>query len=102
MKIYQVDAFSTENFKGNLAAVMIFDHWLNDTLMQFIAIENNLSETSFARKITTGYYELRWFSPVEEVYFCGYGTLATSFVIFSQNPSLKTVSFHTRKKVFLS
>lgn len=94
MKIYQVDAFTDQLFKGNPAAVIILDQRLETGLMQNIARENNLSETSFAKKIDDHNYEIRWFSPTKEVQFCGYGTLATSFIIFRNNPELRSVIFH--------
>lgn len=94
LKMYQVDAFTDRLFGGNPAAVIITDQWLDQNLMQNIALENNLSETSFARKIDELNYEIRWFSPVKEVQFCGYGTLATSFIIFKQNPQITAIRFH--------
>ena len=45
--IYQVDAFTSEVFKGNPAAVCPLKEWLSETIMQEIAKENNLSETAF-------------------------------------------------------
>lgn len=51
MKMYQVDAFTTQLFKGNSAAVLVLDNWLNEELMQNIAFENNLAETAFVRII---------------------------------------------------
>lgn len=45
--IYQIDAFARNVFKGNPAAVIPLDEWLDDALMQRIAMENNLSETAF-------------------------------------------------------
>lgn len=92
--MYQVDAFSNYLFMGNPASVIILDEWLDQQLMQNIAEENNLSETSFARKVDQFHYEIRWFSPVKEVQFCGYGTLATSFIIFKNNPEISEVTFH--------
>ncbi|QER38252.1 PhzF family phenazine biosynthesis protein [Acinetobacter suaedae] len=94
MKIYQVDVFSNQLFKGNPAAVILLEQWLDEYLMQSIALENNLSETSFARKIDNQNYEIRWFSPVKEVQFCGYGTLATSFIIFKNHPDIQSLTFH--------
>ncbi|MEG0909496.1 MAG: PhzF family phenazine biosynthesis protein, partial [Bacilli bacterium] len=38
MKMYQVDAFTTELFKGNPAAVIVRDEWLAVDLMQNIAL----------------------------------------------------------------
>ncbi|HSG30643.1 MAG TPA: PhzF family phenazine biosynthesis protein, partial [Thermodesulfobacteriota bacterium] len=45
--IYQIDAFTSELFRGNPAAVCPLDKWIDDSLMQSIAAENNLSETAF-------------------------------------------------------
>lgn len=47
IKIYQVDAFGNEVFRGNPAAVCPLEQWLTDEEMQNIAKENNLSETAF-------------------------------------------------------
>ncbi|MES1196158.1 MAG: PhzF family phenazine biosynthesis protein, partial [Steroidobacter sp.] len=43
--IYQLDAFTTQRFSGNPAAVMILEKFPADQTMQDIAAENNLSET---------------------------------------------------------
>lgn len=79
--IFQVDAFTNQLFKGNPAAVCPLDAWLDDSLLQSIAAENNLSETAFLVK-KNGYYEIRWMTPLKEVDLCGHATLASSFVIF--------------------
>ena len=42
--IYQVDAFTSDVFKGNPAAVCPLKEWIPDQIMQSIAMENNLSE----------------------------------------------------------
>ena len=83
MKIpmYQVDAFTGEIFKGNPAAICILEEWIDDKLMQNIAMENNLSETAFCI-VKEDICELRWFTPEEEIDLCGHATLATAFVIF--------------------
>nr|WP_288933823.1 PhzF family phenazine biosynthesis protein [uncultured Allomuricauda sp.] len=80
-KIYQIDAFTSQTFGGNPAAVCILDSWLSPELMQKIAQENNLAETAFAVK-KDSLYELRWFTPEVEVDLCGHATLATAFVLF--------------------
>jgi len=87
LKINIVDAFTDTQFKGNSAAVIITEQWLDASLMQAIAAENNLSETAFLRKITAHHYQIRWFSPLTEVDFCGHATLAAAFVIFSSSQS---------------
>ena len=63
---YQVDAFTTRAFAGNPAAVCPLDHWLDDSLLQAIAEENNLSETAFFVPSARG-FELRWFTPLKEI-----------------------------------
>lgn len=55
LPIYQVDAFASNLFKGNPAAVCPLDKWLSDETMQAIAAENNLSETAFFAPETDGY-----------------------------------------------
>ena len=56
MKMYQVDAFTKELFKGNPAAVFVMDEWLDEQLMQNIAMENNLSETAFVKTLDESNY----------------------------------------------
>ena len=80
--LYQVDAFASEVFKGNPAAVCICDQWPDRSLMQQVANENNLSETAFAVP-AKGCYEIRWFTPEMEVELCGHATLATAHVLFN-------------------
>ncbi len=47
LTLYQIDAFTNKLFKGNPAAVIPLDYWIEDELMQNIAMENNLAETAF-------------------------------------------------------
>ena len=91
LEINIIDAFTDSIFKGNSAAVIITDNWLPSELMQSIAFENNLSETAFVKKNDVLHYEIRWFSPITEIDFCGHATLAASFVIFSKNSDVKTI-----------
>ncbi|MGB1465560.1 MAG: PhzF family phenazine biosynthesis protein [Alcanivorax nanhaiticus] len=82
MKLYQVDAFTSALFGGNPAAVVPLDCWLDDSLLQNIALENNLSETAFIVPDEQG-YALRWFTPTVEVDLCGHATLAAAWVVFN-------------------
>jgi predicted PhzF superfamily epimerase YddE/YHI9 len=81
IKQYQVDAFAGRMFEGNPAAVVPLDAWLNESVLQAIAEENNLSETAFFVPAGKGFH-LRWFTPVTEVDLCGHATLAAAHVIF--------------------
>ncbi|WP_257292419.1 PhzF family phenazine biosynthesis protein [Endozoicomonas sp. ONNA1] len=80
LPIYQVDAFTSELFRGNPAAICPVEEMLSDELMQSIALENNLSETAFIAGADGRYY-IRWFTPGAEVSLCGHATLAASYVI---------------------
>lgn len=95
----QIDAFATRAFTGNPAAVMPLDAWLDDAVLQAIALENNLSETAFVIPDESGAsdYELRWFTPAAEVALCGHATLASGHFILGVNPTLDRVTFRTRK-----
>ena len=96
MKMYQIDAFTTEVFRGNPAAVVPLDQWLPDTQMQAIASENNLAETAFFVPNGSG-YRLRWFTPTQEVPLCGHATLASAFVLFTEiSPTKNAVTFETQ------
>jgi len=85
--IYQVDAFTSEVFHGNPAAVCPLDRWLDDAVLQAIAEENNLAETAYFLppvKSADGVIArpLRWFTPGTEIDLAGHPTLATAFTIF--------------------
>jgi PhzF family phenazine biosynthesis protein len=82
LPIFQVDAFTNHLFKGNPAAVVPLDSWLDEALMQSIAAENNLAETAFFVPEGNGYH-LRWFTPTCEVDLCGHATLATAHVLYT-------------------
>jgi PhzF family phenazine biosynthesis protein len=94
--IYQVDAFTSTVFSGNPAAVCFLDEWIDDQRLQFIAAENNLSETAFLVQNEKG-FDLRWLTPVTEVALCGHATLASAFVLFScKNWESPAITFQTR------
>jgi PhzF family phenazine biosynthesis protein len=96
----QVDAFAREPFTGNPAAVMPLDAWLDDATLQRIAAENNLSETAFLVPDESGAadYELRWFTPMNEVRLCGHATLASGHVVLqSERAGADAVRFRTRQ-----
>lgn len=82
LRIYQVDAFATKVFSGNPAAVCPLDQWIDEKLMQDIAMENNLAETAFI-VVASSSVEIRWFTPSVEVDLCGHATLAAAYVLFT-------------------
>lgn len=95
--LYQVDAFASQVFAGNPAAVCLLDRWVDDSILQDVAAENNLSETAFLVRNNEG-FDLRWFTPVTEVALCGHATLASAFVLFTyQKWPGEQIRFQTRK-----
>jgi len=100
--IYQVDAFTDTLFGGNPAAVVPFDSWPADSLLQSIANENNLAETAFI-VLNQGQWEIRWFTPTAEVALCGHATLAAAHVAFHHlRFEESTITFKTRESGMLS
>ncbi|UZK68395.1 PhzF family phenazine biosynthesis protein [Sphingomonas sp. S1-29] len=96
----QIDAFATRAFTGNPAAVLLLDEWLDDSVLQAIAAENNLSETAFlvADRNEQADYLLRWFTPTVEVALCGHATLASGhYVLRHTDFHREWVRFMTRK-----
>lgn len=79
--IYQVDAFTTEPFKGNPAGVCILKNERSESWMQNIAAELHASETAF---LTGGgnNYRIRFFTPEAEVPLCGHATLSSAHIIY--------------------
>ncbi len=78
--LFQVDAFTDRVFSGNPAAVCPLAHWLPDEVMQKIAMENAVAETTFFVPLDDG-FEIRWFTPEIEMDLCGHATLAAAHVI---------------------
>lgn len=82
--LYQIDAFASQRFAGNPAAVCPLEEWLPEDVMQAVAAENNLAETAFFAPSgePESDYHLRWFTPAVEVDLCGHATLATAHVLW--------------------
>lgn len=80
---YVINAFENGVFSGNPAAVVPLEQWPEDSVLQAIAEQNNLSETAYF--IDRGdQTDLRWFTPSQEIDLCGHATLATAHAIFGE------------------
>ena len=80
---FQIDAFADRAFAGNPAAVVCLDAWLPDSVLQAIAVENNLAETAFLVQEPEG-WRIRWFTTLAEIDLCGHATLASAWVLFNE------------------
>jgi trans-2,3-dihydro-3-hydroxyanthranilate isomerase len=83
LDFYIVDVFAEEKYTGNQLAV--FRHWgdLSTSQMQAIANETHYSETTFitSEEERDGGYDVRIFTPAEELPFAGHPTLGTAWII---------------------
>ena len=81
-----VDVFAGEKYAGNQLAVVKDAKTLSASVMQKIAKEMYFSETSFilSDRKRRGGYDVRIFTPEEEVPFAGHPTLGTAYVILQE------------------
>lgn len=95
--IIQVDAFTSEPFAGNPAAVCIMPGPAEERWMQQVAAEMNLAETAFLYRDGAD-FQLRWFTPTVEVDLCGHATLASAHALWETGVLTPdaTAHFHTR------
>jgi len=85
-KFFQVDVFTRTPFAGNPLAVVPEPEDLSDKLMQKIAREMHLSETSFVfpPKEPKADFRLRIFTPTHEIPFAGHPVIGTAHVLATE------------------
>jgi PhzF family phenazine biosynthesis protein len=104
-RLWGVDAFAREPFRGNPAAVCVLDRPAHPEWMQRVAAEMNLSETAFVWGSGPGAgadpacWRLRWFTPTVEVALCGHATLASAHVLWESGlvSSAGPIRFQTER-----
>jgi PhzF family phenazine biosynthesis protein len=81
-RIYQIDAFTKERFRGNPAGVVANADGLSDSQMQAIARELNNAETAFILSATASDHDvwIRFFTPTTEVPSCGHATISAHYI----------------------
>ncbi|MFH8493663.1 PhzF family phenazine biosynthesis protein [Streptomyces coeruleorubidus] len=78
MEILRYVAFSTDPKGGNPAGVVLDATGADDATMLATAAEVGYSETAFLVESGDGSLDVRYFSPLAEVPFCGHATIATA------------------------
>ena len=97
VEVYTVDAFTSEPWAGNPAAVCVLEEERSEAWLQAVAAEMNLSETAYLRRAGDAAWRLRWFTPTQEVPLCGHATLASAHVLFETGRAKgEQVEFATR------
>lgn len=75
MDYYVIDAFTESKFGGNPAGVVIYND-LDEMYMQQFAAEVRFSETAFVKKINNNTFDIKFFTPTNQVELCGHATIA--------------------------
>jgi len=100
LRIYQVDAFTNEKFKGNPAGVVANADGLTEQEMLNIARELNNSETAFILSADDASHDvhIRYFTPTTEVPICGHATIAAHYVRSIEN-QLPTSTVYSKSQI---
>lgn len=98
-RLYQVDSFTTEKFRGNPAGVVPNADGLSEHEMVAIARELNNSETAFILSPDGPDHDLRirYFTPTVEVPVCGHATIAAHYVRAVEKQLDSTIVMHKIK-----
>ena len=78
MDVLRYVAFTTDPAGGNPAGVVLDATGIDDATMLKTAAEVGYSETAFVVPCDDGSLDIRFFSPLAEVPFCGHATIATA------------------------
>lgn len=86
LRVYHVDAFTTEKFGGNTAGVVLDAEKLTEDEMQSIAKELNLPESVFLLPSNNKEidYKVKYFTPAEEINFCGHATVGLTWLLATE------------------
>lgn len=84
VKVYTVNSFAKSINGGNPAGVVLNADGLSDVEMKKIAGVVGFSETAFVMKSNLADFMVRFFTPNEEVDFCGHATIAVFHTISSK------------------
>ncbi|MFI8709395.1 PhzF family phenazine biosynthesis protein [Bacillus sp. NPDC077411] len=100
IKAYMLNAFTKDEKGGNPAGVVLDTKGLTTKTMQAIANKLNFSETVFVLPSVDADYEIKYFTPNEEVAICGHATIATfSLLVQIRGMSSKIYSIKTKAGV---
>ena len=95
MDILRYTAFSSDPTGGNPAGVVLDATGATDADMQAVAAEVGFSETAFLFPRGGRAFDVRYFSPLAEVPFCGHATIATA-VAYAERLGTGALAFQTR------
>ena len=83
--ILRYSAFTTDPAGGNPAGVVLDAAGMDEAAMQAVAAEVGYSESAFLVNKGGGIVDIRYFSPLAEVPFCGHATIASAVAHAERN-----------------
>lgn len=95
MEILRLAAFTKEVSGGNPAGVVLDATGISDERMLATASDVGFSETAFMFPRPDGDLDIRYFSPMGEVPFCGHATIATA-IAYASRVGPGTINLHTK------
>ena len=95
MDVLRYVAFATEPSGGNPAGVVLDATGADESAMAAVAADVGYSETAFVVPRPDGGLDVRYFSPLIEVPFCGHATIATA-VAYARQHGVGELAFHTK------
>lgn len=97
VNVYTINAFAKTTNGGNPAGVVLNADGLSEEKMKKIAKIIGFSETAFIMESDKADFKLRFFTPNEEVDFCGHATIAAFSVLLNTN-NIKSGSYTQETK----
>jgi PhzF family phenazine biosynthesis protein len=85
MEVLRYTAFSRDPWGGNPAGVVLDAGRATDSEMAAVAAEVGYSETAFLVASDEARFDVRYFSPLAEVPFCGHATIASAVAYAERN-----------------
>ncbi|MBV1884357.1 MAG: PhzF family phenazine biosynthesis protein [Pseudomonadales bacterium] len=111
-KLFHIDAFTEEPFKGNPAAICFMQQDESDSWLAAFAAEMNLPITAYiiphpntiqdnATPSPDAHFSLRSFTPNTEMTLCGHATLASAHALWESKVVSKkqNIVFHTKDEL---
>ena len=95
VELLEYAAFTADPAGGNPAGVVLSAEALSDAEMLAIAADVGYSETAFFSRRGQREFDVRYFSPLIEVPFCGHATIAAA-IAFAERHGTGALVLHTR------
>lgn len=92
LQLQLVKAFTAKPQGGNPAGVIHFAKFPSQDRLQQLAEQAKQPVTAMLAPTTSG-YQIRWFTPQQEINLCGHGTLAAAAVLFAADPAISQLQF---------